>query len=79
LNAFIATRALPASVFGPVERRQGCARRVRSAWRARRSAVQPLALRAERPLLGSRFVSAKCFMTKDNPRLQHFARRKFFL
>ncbi len=42
----MATRALPAGVRGPVERRQGRERRIRSAWRARRSGDQPLDVRS---------------------------------
>jgi len=40
-SAFIAQRALPALVLGPVERCHGCQRRIRTAWSARRSGDQP--------------------------------------
>jgi hypothetical protein len=69
-NAFIATSALPASVLGPVERSHGCQPRIRAVWRARRSGVQPLELRAARLLFGALLDAANGFMAKDNSRLQ---------
>jgi hypothetical protein len=75
-NAFIVTRTLPASVLGPVQDRQGLRRRASFAWRARRSLVQPFALRSAKLLFAAR-LGAKGFMTKAFCRLQHFVRRNF--
>src|SRR5688572_21372694 len=70
-SAFLAQRALPASVLGPVECRHGACRRMRSAWRARRSGDQPALVRR-----ASRF--SKHLVIRSNSRLQQSARRDFF-
>jgi hypothetical protein len=44
LKALRPTRALPARVFGPVDFNQDCQLRISTAWRARRSGVQPLVI-----------------------------------
>ncbi len=44
LSAFLATRAFPSAVRGPVDFAQGCHCRISAACRARRSSVQPLTM-----------------------------------
>lgn len=70
-RTFFAQRALPASVLGPVECRQGARRRVSAAWRARRSGDHPALVRRL-----SR--CGKPLAELDDFRLQHSDRSEFF-
>jgi hypothetical protein len=80
-KAFLAQRALPGSVLGPVECRHGAKRRMSSAWRTRRSGDQPDWLRrASLAPEGDKFrePSRKPLTRLRDFRLQQFVCSDFF-